>query len=89
MPFTRKPLMLIVDSPNSIAFKHIPKLFGQPVVCLMSPIDTTEAFSGRIYPYHNSFIDFRGVGKGGQSAFFIKVPLALAFCNYQMIHTKS
>ncbi|XP_065068851.1 protein SCAI-like isoform X2 [Rhopilema esculentum] len=65
MPFTRKPLMLIVDSPNSIAFRHIPKLFGQPVVCLMSPIETTEAFSDQ--------------KNGGLFTLFLHDPL-LAFC---------
>ncbi|XP_033108155.1 protein SCAI-like [Anneissia japonica] len=37
-PFTRKPLFLIVDSPNSHVFKGIPNLFGQPVIILMSPV---------------------------------------------------
>ncbi|XP_070581867.1 protein SCAI-like [Ptychodera flava] len=36
-PYTRKPLFLVVDSNNSTVFKNIPNLFGQPVVCLMSP----------------------------------------------------
>lgn len=39
IPFTRKPLFLIVDSDNSIVFKHIPNVFDQPVMCLMSPIE--------------------------------------------------
>ncbi|XP_069744443.1 protein SCAI isoform X4 [Narcine bancroftii] len=36
-PFTRKPLFLIVDSSNSIAYKNFINLFGQPLVCLLSP----------------------------------------------------
>ncbi|CAL8386856.1 unnamed protein product [Boreogadus saida] len=36
-PFTRKPLFVIVDSTNSTAFKNFNNLFGQPLVCLMSP----------------------------------------------------
>ncbi|XP_007907722.1 protein SCAI [Callorhinchus milii] len=36
-PFTRKPLFLIVDSSNSIAYKNFTNLFGQPLVCLLSP----------------------------------------------------
>ncbi|KAJ8299935.1 hypothetical protein KUTeg_021454 [Tegillarca granosa] len=36
-PYTRKPLFLIVDSDNSSAFQNFPNLFGQPVVCLLSP----------------------------------------------------
>ncbi|KAK7491648.1 hypothetical protein BaRGS_00017101 [Batillaria attramentaria] len=36
-PYTRKPLFLIVDSSNSSAFQNFPNLFGQPLVCLLSP----------------------------------------------------
>ncbi|XP_077861892.1 protein SCAI-like [Saccoglossus kowalevskii] len=36
-PFSRKPLFLVVDSTNSVVFKNVPNLFGQPLVCLMSP----------------------------------------------------
>ncbi|XP_018588438.1 protein SCAI isoform X3 [Scleropages formosus] len=36
-PFTRKPLFIIVDSSNSTAYKNFSNLFGQPVVCLLSP----------------------------------------------------
>nr|XP_040053164.1 protein SCAI [Gasterosteus aculeatus aculeatus]XP_040053165.1 protein SCAI [Gasterosteus aculeatus aculeatus]XP_040053166.1 protein SCAI [Gasterosteus aculeatus aculeatus] len=36
-PFTRKPLFVIVDSSNSAAYKHFTNLFGQPLVCLLSP----------------------------------------------------
>ncbi|XP_061589207.1 LOW QUALITY PROTEIN: protein SCAI [Cololabis saira] len=36
-PFTRKPLFVIVDSSNSSAYKNFTNLFGQPLVCLMSP----------------------------------------------------
>ncbi|XP_037609159.1 protein SCAI isoform X2 [Sebastes umbrosus] len=36
-PFTRKPLFVIVDSTNSTAYKHFTNLFGQPLVCLLSP----------------------------------------------------
>lgn len=38
VPFSRKPLMVIVDSSNSHAFKYFPSLFGQPLICLMSPV---------------------------------------------------
>ncbi|KAI9305559.1 hypothetical protein BJ944DRAFT_265025, partial [Cunninghamella echinulata] len=38
IPFTRKPLFLIIDSDNSLAFQQtIPNLFDQPVMCLLSP----------------------------------------------------
>ncbi|KAJ8038918.1 Protein SCAI [Holothuria leucospilota] len=36
-PFSRRPLFLIIDSPNSDAFRNFPNLFGQPLVSLMSP----------------------------------------------------
>ncbi|KAJ7370142.1 hypothetical protein OS493_034071 [Desmophyllum pertusum] len=36
--FSRKPLVVIVDSSNSHAFRYFPSLFGQPLICLMSPI---------------------------------------------------
>ncbi|KAK1787644.1 hypothetical protein P4O66_016133, partial [Electrophorus voltai] len=36
-PFTRKPLFIIVDSSNSTAYKNFSNLFGQPMVCLLSP----------------------------------------------------
>ncbi|KAF4073135.1 hypothetical protein AMELA_G00255370 [Ameiurus melas] len=36
-PFTRKPLFIIVDSSNSTAYKNFCNLFGQPLVCLLSP----------------------------------------------------
>jgi len=44
--FTRKPLFLIVDSHNSTVFHQLPRLFGQPLVVLMSPQDTPAAFQG-------------------------------------------
>ncbi|XP_043913966.1 protein SCAI isoform X2 [Protopterus annectens] len=37
-PFTRKPLFIIVDSSNSMAYKNFTNLFGQPLVCLLSPV---------------------------------------------------
>ncbi|XP_077353348.1 protein SCAI isoform X1 [Festucalex cinctus] len=37
LPFTRKPLFIIVDSTNSIAYKNFTNMFGQPLVCLLSP----------------------------------------------------
>ncbi|XP_076020078.1 protein SCAI isoform X3 [Genypterus blacodes] len=36
-PFTRKPLFVIVDSSNSAAYKNFTNMFGQPLVCLLSP----------------------------------------------------
>ncbi|KAJ3270720.1 hypothetical protein HDV01_007476 [Terramyces sp. JEL0728] len=39
IPFTRKPMFLIVDSNNSTAFRDFTKVFSQPFVCLMSPVE--------------------------------------------------
>jgi len=39
VPFTRKPMFIIIDSNNSTAFKNIPKVFNAPLVSLMSPIE--------------------------------------------------
>ncbi|KAI9343185.1 protein SCAI [Obelidium mucronatum] len=40
VPFTRKPLFIIVDSTNSFAFKSTPHVFNQAFVCLMSPVES-------------------------------------------------
>eukprot|EP00794_Sanderia_malayensis_P015914 gene15914-17514_t len=63
--FTRKPLVLVVDSSNSFAFKNMPKLFGQPLVCFMSPVELPE--------------DLKGSKNGGLFTLFCYDPL-LAFC---------
>lgn len=44
-PFTRKPLVLIVESNNSYAFQHIPRLFGTPLLVLMSPTEYPAPFN--------------------------------------------
>lgn len=44
-PFTRKPLVLIVDSNNSCAFQHIPRHFGMPLLVLMSPTEYPAPFN--------------------------------------------
>jgi hypothetical protein len=46
VPFTRKPFFVIVDSNNSFAFKDFPKVFSQPFVCLMSPIEYPSTIKG-------------------------------------------
>jgi len=45
-PFLRKPLFLIIDSNNSIAFQNMPNLFGQPFISLLSPIKLPAVFHG-------------------------------------------
>uniref|UniRef100_A0ACB8F0Q6 Uncharacterized protein n=1 Tax=Sphaerodactylus townsendi TaxID=933632 RepID=A0ACB8F0Q6_9SAUR len=42
-PFTRKPMFIIVDSSNSVAYKNFTNLFGQPLVCLLSPTTYPKA----------------------------------------------
>jgi hypothetical protein len=39
VPFTRKALFLIVDSNNSTAFASFPKVFNQPFLVMMSPVE--------------------------------------------------
>jgi hypothetical protein len=46
LPFTRRPMMLIVESSNSEAFSSIPVLFGQPLVCLLAPKHLPSTFQG-------------------------------------------
>ncbi|CAO3671664.1 unnamed protein product [Rhizopus stolonifer] len=37
VPYTRKPLFLIVDSDHSTGFRTMTNIFDQPLMCLMSP----------------------------------------------------
>ncbi|KAI9014455.1 protein SCAI [Phycomyces nitens] len=67
LPFTRKPLFLIVDSDNSVAFKAMPNLFDQPVMCLLSPIE-----------YPSSVQDKSEIGS--LFTLFLHTPL-LGFCS--------
>ncbi|KAL0279960.1 UNVERIFIED_CONTAM: hypothetical protein PYX00_001400 [Menopon gallinae] len=65
-PFTRKPFFFIIDSDNSFVFQHFPRYFGQPLVVLMSPQDTPQAFQDH---QHN----------GSLFTLFLHSPLT-AFC---------
>ncbi|XP_036018192.1 protein SCAI isoform X1 [Mus musculus] len=47
-PFTRKPLFIVVDSSNSVAYKNFTNLFGQPLVCLLSPTAYPKALQGQM-----------------------------------------
>ncbi|KAI8065378.1 uncharacterized protein B0P05DRAFT_589953 [Gilbertella persicaria] len=67
IPFTRKPLFLIVDSDNSIEFKNMPNVFDQPVMCLMSPVE-----------YPSSVQDKSEIGS--LFTLFLHTPL-LGFCS--------
>eukprot|EP00095_Tigriopus_kingsejongensis_P009832 maker-scaffold21_size687808-snap-gene-1.16 protein:Tk09832 transcript:maker-scaffold21_size687808-snap-gene-1.16-mRNA-1 annotation:"hypothetical protein TcasGA2_TC003262" len=43
-PFTRRPMFLVVDSDNSVAFGRLQRIFDQPLIVLMSPQETPTAF---------------------------------------------
>ncbi|KAG2218203.1 hypothetical protein INT45_008672 [Circinella minor] len=47
IPFTRKPLFLIVDSSSSVGFSTIPNIFDQPVMSLMSPVEYPSSVQDR------------------------------------------
>ncbi|KAL5011620.1 hypothetical protein ScPMuIL_010171 [Solemya velum] len=65
-PYTRKPLFLIIDSDNSSAFQNFANLFGQPLVCLLSP----EQVPTTMQDQHQ---------KGNLFTLFLHSPL-MAFC---------
>ncbi|KAI8378542.1 hypothetical protein BD560DRAFT_389678 [Blakeslea trispora] len=67
IPFSRKPLFLIVDSDNSVEFKSMPNVFDQPVMCLMSPVE-----------YPSSVQDKSEIGS--LFTLFLHTPL-LGFCS--------
>ncbi|KAI9365026.1 protein SCAI, partial [Pilaira anomala] len=67
IPFTRKPLFLIVDSNNSTEFRNMPNVFDQPVMCLMSPVE-----------YPSSVQDKSEIGS--LFTLFLHTPL-LGFCS--------
>ncbi|KAF9314197.1 hypothetical protein BG003_004397 [Podila horticola] len=43
LPFTRKPMFLIVDSNNSVAFAEMPRVFNHPFMSLLSPAEYPES----------------------------------------------
>ncbi|XP_057289915.1 protein SCAI-like isoform X1 [Hydractinia symbiolongicarpus] len=47
IPFTRKPLFLIVDAVNSVAYQSIPNVFNQPLLCLMSPCKLPDTLQSK------------------------------------------
>ncbi|KAF9418564.1 hypothetical protein BGZ94_009661 [Podila epigama] len=76
LPFTRKPMFLIVDSSNSIAFADMPRVFNHPFMSLLSPAE-----------YPASIPDTTQVG--GLFTLFMHAPL-LAFsfiCGVSQIST--
>ncbi|KAG0298896.1 hypothetical protein BGZ96_004203 [Linnemannia gamsii] len=65
IPFTRKPMFLIVDSSNSTAFADMPRVFNHPFMSLLSPTE-----------YPDSIPDTSQIGK--LFTLFLHAPL-LAF----------
>lgn len=85
-PFLRKPLFLIIDSNNSIAFQNMPNLFGQPLVSLLSPVKLPTVFHGKRmcgwqrenrFPFFFVYLDYQN--KGSLFTLFLTSP-AFAFC---------
>jgi hypothetical protein len=48
VPFSRKPLFLIVDSNNSKSFQSFPNNFDAPFACLMSPTEYPSSIKSTI-----------------------------------------
>ncbi|KAJ2064172.1 hypothetical protein GGI17_001217 [Coemansia sp. S146] len=61
VPYTRKPFFLVVESESSWAYKDMPNLFNQPLLCLLSPIEyPITSSSGSIYTFflHSPIVAF-------------------------------
>ncbi|KAI9471544.1 hypothetical protein LPJ55_002136 [Coemansia sp. RSA 990] len=61
VPFTRKALFLIVESECSMAYRNIPNLFNQPLLCLLSPTTyPVQTNTGNIYTFflHSPIVAF-------------------------------
>ncbi|KAJ1966203.1 hypothetical protein GGI12_000225 [Dipsacomyces acuminosporus] len=59
LPYTRKPFFLVVESESSLAYKSMPNLFSQSLLCLLSPTE---------YPISNS-------NRGSLYTFFLHSPM--------------
>ncbi|KAJ2741566.1 hypothetical protein GGI20_005102 [Coemansia sp. BCRC 34301] len=61
VPYTRKPFFLVVESESSSAYKDMPNLFNQPLLCLLSPTQyPIISSSGSIYTFflHSPIVAF-------------------------------
>ncbi|KAJ2813972.1 hypothetical protein H4S07_000266 [Coemansia furcata] len=61
VPYTRKPFFLVVESESSSAYKDMPNLFNQPLLCLLSPTQyPITSNSGSIYTFflHSPIVAF-------------------------------
>ncbi|XP_026331881.1 protein SCAI [Hyposmocoma kahamanoa] len=75
VPFTRRPLFMIIDSDNSFIFQNMPRHFSQPLVILMSPMELPSPFQDRR-------------PQGSLFTLFLHAPLT-AFCYISDVHTLS
>ncbi|XP_078726777.1 protein SCAI isoform X2 [Lampetra fluviatilis] len=66
LPFTRKPLVVVVDSPSSSAYKGVYSPFGVPLLCLLSPTSCPKHLTGS--------------GGGGLLTLFLACPVAGIAC---------
>ncbi|KAJ2156925.1 hypothetical protein GGF46_004862 [Coemansia sp. RSA 552] len=73
VPFTRKPLFLVVESDSSAAYRNMPNLFSQPLLCLLSP---------SVYPELDT--NTRSGSAGSLYTFFLHSPI-VAFCTVSHI----
>jgi len=46
IPWTRRPFVLVADSPGSTCFMDVKNMFGMPLLCLLSPEVTPQDISG-------------------------------------------
>ncbi|KAJ1993696.1 hypothetical protein GGI25_001587 [Coemansia spiralis] len=66
VPYTRKPFFLVVESESSRAYKNMPNLFNQPLLCLLSPTSYPIPCSyGSIYTFflHSPIVAFSAISQ--------------------------
>ncbi|KAJ1948488.1 hypothetical protein EC988_005154, partial [Linderina pennispora] len=66
LPYTRKPFFLVVESECSQAYKGMPNLFSQSLLCLLSPTEYPTASSrGGLYTFflHSPLLAFCGISQ--------------------------
>ncbi|KAI8321927.1 hypothetical protein GQ54DRAFT_244941, partial [Martensiomyces pterosporus] len=66
LPYTRKPFFLVVESESSMAYKSMPNLFSQPLLCLLSPAEYPIVnSSGSLYTFflHSPMLAFCAISQ--------------------------
>ncbi|KAL6093785.1 hypothetical protein STEG23_037159 [Scotinomys teguina] len=58
-PFTKKPLFIIVDSSNSVAYKNFTNLFGQPLAACFLPWDIQKLCKISLSEMYKAFRETR------------------------------